>query len=212
MAVMRMTFMLVLTLALARTSLACFCVLRHPQEMFCIADFVVRLEVIDMEEIYSNDVPNYSFPMEVRYTVDISYVFKGSEKFDQADKVYLLTGGSDGTCRQDLVVGELYVIMGYVHDGHMSFGMCDWTRRLGDLTSHQYRGLHYKYTRGCDCQIQRCFGPECNVRSNRNDTCQWTNTNECDQNYGFCVEGPGGSCAWRQNRMRSGCLNSLSDA
>lgn len=212
MAILRMTLALVATLTFAQFSNACFCNLRHPQEIYCSSDFVAVLEVLNMEEIYGNTVPRHMFPMEVNYTVNIGYVFKRTDAFSTADRMHLYTGGSDGTCRVDLEVDKSYIVMGYVSDGKLYFGLCDWTLRSEELTEHVFRGLHYHYRRGCNCEIQKCYGDEqCNALNNQNNTCPWRSSNQCDVEYGFCREGPDSSCAWRSNRMRRSCLNRSND-
>ncbi|XP_060066226.1 metalloproteinase inhibitor 3-like [Ylistrum balloti] len=210
--VCRMTLLLMVAVTLVAMSLGCYCGLRHPQQIFCESDFVVKVHVMEMEEVYDNSIPRHSFPLQVVYTVDIDKVYKQSDKFNNADHLHLLTGGSEGTCRQDLQVGHSYVIMGNVHDGSMHLHLCDWTSRVEDLTEHRIRGLRYKYRKGCNCEIKRCFGDQCNNLSNQNDTCPWRNVNECEVEYGFCTNRPDTGCSWRRNGMRRGCLESLNIA
>ncbi|XP_033746407.1 metalloproteinase inhibitor 2-like isoform X1 [Pecten maximus] len=97
MAVVRMTLALMAILTVARMSQACLCGLRHPQENFCVADFVLSVNVIEMEEIYGNSLPRHQFPLEVKYTVDISFVFKWSDESNISDQIYLFTGGSEAS-------------------------------------------------------------------------------------------------------------------
>ncbi|XP_033746408.1 metalloproteinase inhibitor 3-like isoform X2 [Pecten maximus] len=116
-------------------------------------------------------------------------------------------------CRQDLEVGNSYVVMGYVYDGKMYFGQCDWTTRNEDLTEHMIRGLRFKYRRGCNCKIQTCYGDQhCDSLGNQNNTCLWMSSNECDRQFGFCTERPDIGCAWRRNGMRRNCLRGLTNA
>lgn len=181
----------------------------HPQQQFCYSDFVVRLEAVDAEEIYSNNIPRYHYPTQLKYTVNISRVYKGSGKFDQADQSILFTGGTEAACRADLELGTFYIVTGFVFGNQMHFGMCGWYTPLADLSLHHERGIQFRYQRGCNCQIRDCRHRECDEITNTNDTCLWKDANDCVFDYGFCLANTVTGCSWKRNRMMLGCIRRL---
>ncbi|XP_051905563.1 metalloproteinase inhibitor 2-like [Hippocampus zosterae] len=166
---------------------ACKCLVRHPQEVFCQADVVIKAKVLggktDSDKL-------------IKYIIKQTKMFKGPKR--NFDAVY--TASSSVACGVTLKKGTMYLLMGKLESkGLLRITGCDFFQPWSSVSAGQKRLLR-RYEKGCDCKIVRCTSIPCGI-SNPAE-CLWTQflpikmaSNEQAQNFA-CLKKGYGYCAW----------------
>uniref|UniRef100_A0A672Q626 TIMP metallopeptidase inhibitor 4 n=1 Tax=Sinocyclocheilus grahami TaxID=75366 RepID=A0A672Q626_SINGR len=124
----------------------CKCLPRHPQQVFCESDVVIRAKIIGSVTSTHPDL--------VAFNIKVITKYKPSNKKDI--RVIYSTKTS---CGGVLNNGE-YLLSGSLMDGVIVFGLCDFMWPWDQLSSVQKGNLNM-YRRGCVCEIASCTGASC---------------------------------------------------
>lgn len=165
----------------------CRCIQRHPQQMFCASDVVIRAKVI--RKVRS------THPGLTAYKIKTIKTFKRLDK-KRIQVIYT----SQTSCGINLENGE-YLLSGHVEDGVVVVDLCDLVERWDRVSSVQkvYLGL---YLRGCVCEISPCTGASCLIKMLQkkclirvNDS---SRLDEEEALRSICLPGHGGFCRWQE--------------
>ncbi|XP_077474329.1 metalloproteinase inhibitor 2-like [Stigmatopora argus] len=176
---------LLLLLCLGQRGRACSCPPKHPQEMFCQADVVLRAKVGDMKADVKGLDP-------VKYFIEHVATLKGLE--NHFDAIY--TAASSAACGVTLIKDVEYLFMVKVnHEGMLDISLCDFFQPWTAMSDEQ-KNLLLRYHMGCDCKIKPCHALPCDTLGPQE--CWWmVSKGEQAREYA-CVKRSDGSCAWYQ--------------
>uniref|UniRef100_A0A8C1SLS7 Metalloproteinase inhibitor 4 n=1 Tax=Cyprinus carpio TaxID=7962 RepID=A0A8C1SLS7_CYPCA len=165
----------------------CKCLQRHPQQVFCESDIVIRAKVIGN---VASTLPNL-----VAFNIKVITKYKPSIKKDI--RVIYSTKTS---CGAHLENGE-YLLSGNIVNGVMVFGLCDLVWRWDQLSSVQ-KGNLSMYQRGCVCEITSCTGASCLTKKPQRK-CLIGVKNALSLDYedalqAVCLPCRDGSCKWQK--------------
>ncbi|XP_052466467.1 metalloproteinase inhibitor 3 isoform X1 [Carassius gibelio] len=165
----------------------CKCLQRHPQQVFCESDIVIRVKV-------TGNVAG-TRPDLVAYSVKVITKYKPNNK-----KAIWVIYSDKTSCGAHLENGE-YLLSGRVVDGVMVFGLCDLVWRWDQLSSVQKRNLNL-YRTGCACEITSCTGASC-LNTKHQRKCLVGVKNSISLGYeealqAVCLPGRHGSCRWQK--------------
>ncbi|XP_061556951.1 metalloproteinase inhibitor 2-like, partial [Phycodurus eques] len=181
---------------------ACSCVARHPQQVFCQADVVIKATVVGKTDVslkrsvVNPGLLNPGVIDPIKYDLKQTKMFKGPKKLFGA----IYTGLNSAACGVNLANGIEYILMGRLHsDGSLHISLCDLYQPWDDLSATQ-KSLLKRYEMGCDCKILRCTSLPCGISTPTE--CLWTDllpvkmaSGEQAQNYA-CIKRRYGYCAW----------------
>ncbi|XP_077355810.1 metalloproteinase inhibitor 2-like [Festucalex cinctus] len=175
---------------------ACSCVPRHPQQVFCQADVVIRALVVRRKADYDGYKP-------VKYVIKQTKMFKGPKR--DFDAIY--TESNSAACGVALETSVTYLLMGRLElDGSLHITLCDFFQPWMSL-SFPRRNLLRRYRLGCSCKITRCTSLPCGISSPAE--CLWTDflpvkmaSGEQAQNFA-CIKRSYGYCAWYRGARSS---------
>ncbi|XP_077414190.1 metalloproteinase inhibitor 2-like [Vanacampus margaritifer] len=173
---------------------ACRCAPRHPQQVFCQADVVIKAKVVSM-----TSAPGEVGLKPIKYVIKQTKMFKGPKK--NFDAIY--TASSSAACGVTLTTGIKYLFMaGLNSDGSLHITSCDFLKPWDDFSASQKKLLKC-YEMGCNCKITRCPSSTCAMSSPTE--CFWTNIlmEKLYQHYA-CFKKGNGSCSWykKDNSMK----------
>ncbi|XP_052679661.1 metalloproteinase inhibitor 3-like [Crassostrea angulata] len=133
---------------------ACKCFVRHPQNDFCQADYVIKAEVLGEENVTS---------FEKRYKVKVLENYKsGYTSPFKYSQVWIYTTTSSAACGVQLDIGKTYVITGPKRGTKLTANTCSWNVEVSALTSFQRNALRKGYYRkNCECKIRECPHNRC---------------------------------------------------
>lgn len=183
----------------------CYCQLRHPQEHYCTAEFVILASVLEKDIIKKGGMP-----IEIHYKIKVKHVFKSTPEYENATKTVVISPASPITCGVvDLQNGANYLITGFINDGNLRTTLCDWVKPYKHLTTVQKNGLKFKYESGCQCEFAFCHEGNC-FQQYDNATCEWElgNMFDCYHDDGICYY-DGQDCAWRNTKQFQNCEQKL---
>ncbi|XP_061703156.1 metalloproteinase inhibitor 2-like [Syngnathoides biaculeatus] len=181
---------------------ACSCVARHPQEVFCQADVVIKATVVGKTVIsWKPSVFNFGFLNpgvldSIKYDLKQTKMFKGPKKLFGA----IYTGLNSAVCGVYLANGIEYLLMGRLQsDGSLHISSCDFSQPWDKLSATQ-KSLLKRYETGCDCKITRCTSLHCGIGGPME--CLWTDFlpvrmagGKQAQNFA-CIKKSSGYCSW----------------
>ncbi|XP_026076527.1 metalloproteinase inhibitor 3-like [Carassius auratus] len=165
----------------------CTCVQRHPQQVFCVSDIVIRAKILGSVASARPDL--------VAYSIKVITTFKSPNK-----KNIRVLYSSKTSCGARPENGE-YLLSGHLVDGVMVFGLCDLVWRWDQLSSVQKRNLNL-YRTGCACEITSCTGASC-LNTKHQRKCLVGVKNSISLGYeealqAVCLPGRHGSCRWQK--------------
>ncbi|XP_062842648.1 metalloproteinase inhibitor 3-like [Trichomycterus rosablanca] len=168
----------------------CMCLRSHFQRRFCYADLVFRAKIIEEKM-----VPWSSFE-RIQYKIKLIKMFKGFDKVDDIQYVY--TPPYDSLCGVKLNTknNAEYLLSGRMRDGEtVEVLLCGIVVPWDQLSSAQTESLKFRYQKGCECTISRCYSSSCSAPSE--SECMWTSDPYRDQtSQHVCMRGVSGSCQW----------------
>ncbi|XP_068111099.1 metalloproteinase inhibitor 4 [Hyperolius riggenbachi] len=176
---------------------ACSCALSHPQQLFCIAEVVIRAKAIN-RTVHNSD----SIDGEIQYGIEMMEMFKGWDKITAVHDVF--TPEESSMCGVDLDYERKveYLLTGYLYNNKVTIGLCGLHKPWYEVTSFQKKSLtDGTYKKGCEyCKIRMCSGEQCD--NHYSDTCFWGDWDNGDQwleDNSACVPGKDGSCSWQSS-------------
>ncbi|XP_049601595.1 metalloproteinase inhibitor 2-like [Syngnathus scovelli] len=167
---------------------ACNCLARHPQQVFCQNDVVIRAKVVGRK-----DDPRHGL---IQYNIKQTKMFKGPKKDFNA----IYTASNAAACGVKLTKGTTYLLMAKRDsDGLLRITLCDFFQQWKALSDGQTSLLRH-YEMSCDCTIKLCPSLPCGISSPTE--CLWTDflpiklaSGEQTKNFA-CVKKGYGHCAW----------------
>ncbi|XP_005744377.1 metalloproteinase inhibitor 2b [Pundamilia nyererei] len=178
---------------------ACSCSPRHPQQVFCNSDVVIRAKVVGKQEVdVGNDVYGDSIK-RLKYDIKQIKMFKGPS--NAIDAFY--TARSSAMCGVSLETDgrKEYLITGMLEaDGTMHVTLCGLFEPWDNLTATQKIGLTERYQMGCECRITSCSSIPCMINSP--SECLWLDwlmektENGRQAKHYACIKRSDNSCAW----------------
>uniref|UniRef100_UPI00358F8524 metalloproteinase inhibitor 3 n=1 Tax=Myxine glutinosa TaxID=7769 RepID=UPI00358F8524 len=176
---------------------------RHPQEMFCSADVVIRGKLFGGR--LASELPNSTNQHSmIIYKVKMIKMFQGFDKMHHVS--YLQTPAPPGLCYLwPQPERKHYLITGRVQEGRLVVNSCDWVQTWQSLSLTQRRSLRFRYRKGCACQIRKCSAWQCGV--SRESDCWWTDWQWQGKARGHqarhyaCLRRAGKSCSWYRGQL-----------
>ncbi|XP_071850533.1 metalloproteinase inhibitor 3-like [Apostichopus japonicus] len=215
----------VLVMSSIRNIQCCTCVLLHPQEVYCAADYVIRGRVtagdvtfINYERDYQYQQSTTTLPPQIYltappnakkivYTVDIEKSYKRNGLTAKGTTVEIVTDSIGLDCFVGLATNYSYVIMGDVINDQLTLGVCGYYRTVNQITKRQFKGLKRQYRKNCN---------ECSI-CGRYDYCDKTKgictldfdhfySRYCEIDFARCGKNKGGICDWLGGKDYRRCL------
>lgn len=190
----------VVGMMLLPTAAPCSCLLWHPQQHVCKADFVVLARVRRLTETPDGNKA---------YKVKVKKLVKGSEKVELSLQKGLIYTDS-GTCAAHLKTRTSHIITGNIVANKPRVNLCNFAAPMRSLTPKMKKGFRLLYKLGCDCPIMSChFWEQC---PKANFFCPWETSrekNDCQGRQSMCLRGPDGTCDWLRGRLYTSCMKTL---
>ncbi|XP_061701096.1 metalloproteinase inhibitor 2-like [Syngnathoides biaculeatus] len=176
---------------------ACSCFPRHPQEVFCQTEVVIKATVVGKSEVSLKpgggnpgifDPSNFNV---IKYDIQQTGAFKGPEKLFGS----VFTATNSAACGVNLVNGTEYLLPGRLDDnGLLHVSLCSFVSRWEDLSATQKRGVMQRYQLGCDCKITFCSSTPCGTTQSE---CLWTDflMGQLFRHF-TCIKRSDGCCGW----------------
>lgn len=184
-------------LALAwRSADSCMCSERdsHPQTQFCNSDFVIvgRVQKVLMGK---GDLTSYK--------VKIRHYFKATPKAELALKSgRIFTSSSEAMCGKVLQPRETYIIAGRIHHLEAHINICNYIKKLREVTARQRKGFRLLYKQGCTCKVHLYWNSK--RRSSSHNTCV-AQSDSCETKHGICLHNRKGQCKWTRTPALTRC-------
>ncbi|XP_060064883.1 metalloproteinase inhibitor 2-like [Ylistrum balloti] len=203
-----------LLLSFMPASNGCSCVFRHPQQVVCESDFVIKgIQVGSKGVPIPGSIP--PFGGDVVYDILVKYVIKG-EGIKVGDTIKVRTGSSSAACGVSITAGALWLLTGrktVSGDIPYSISSCDWNTECSNLTPQQISFLRPKGRKSyfgrkdnCkNCKIERCPDNDCSKPAA--GQCL-TDAKPCYAQTLKC-QYTGKRCRWRKRKDAKKCFKSL---
>ncbi|XP_049837678.1 tissue inhibitor of metalloproteinase isoform X1 [Schistocerca gregaria] len=203
--VARLALLLAAWLAALQLAAGCSCMLGHPQDQFCRANYVILTRV--KKEIVTD--------RDRVYRTVVKRIFKASEK----DAVSLSAGKiwtslHDSMCGVRLETNRTYVLAGQLSGGKAHINLCDLYLPWDSVTPKQRKGFRLMYRQSCHCKVR--VGNQGTPTDS--DTCQWWTSflgpeegPDCQGEHAICMRQPGSSthgahCGWTGGSRYRQCM------
>lgn len=141
--------------------------MKHPQEQFCSADFVVHAKVLPKN--HSEDGGKHKIRV---YDLKILEIYKGEDLLENRTKN--VEGNSSGKTNLTVEVyvdrkvlrsdaKTEYLLSGRIKNGKFHLNEGSWIEEWTNVTPAYKLGISGIYGQNCECHITPCFGrPGCN--------------------------------------------------
>ncbi|XP_033745555.1 metalloproteinase inhibitor 2-like [Pecten maximus] len=194
----------------------CTCLFRHPQQVVCESDFVIKgLQVGEREIPLSDDFPPVGGNRV--YTILVKTVYKG-RKIKAGKTIEVSTGLNSAACGVTVTSGVLWLLTGQTRKVNKktvhSISLCDWNAECQTLTNQQLAFLEKgpdsyfgKRKRNCKkCKIVTCPQNDCSSVRATTGTC----LRDSKQCYGktLSCQYKSKRCQWRSQTDAETCINS----
>nr|AYC07541.1 metalloproteinase inhibitor [Hemiscorpius lepturus] len=190
---------------LAGLTEACSCMLHHPQEHYCAADYVALVKVIQQAKGDEH---------MTAYHIKVKKEFKMTEKARHAlSQGLIFTPRTGSLCGRSLKHTR-YLITGRV-DGKKAFlSLCDLAMEWTDVTHKQKRGFRRLYQQGCHCKVKNGMFHRYISRQQNKNQCLWDTASfrephlDCQKLHSFCAPSArhDNRCVWLKGRAYRQCM------
>ncbi|GFV95559.1 tissue inhibitor of metalloproteinase [Trichonephila clavipes] len=155
----------------------CSCFYSHPQEHYCVADFVAVVRVKSQGKGDSGITA---------YHIKVKKEFKMTEKARHALSQGLIwTSSHEAACGVTLHPTR-YLIAGRIRGEKPFVSLCHFVQEWPKLSSKQKKGFRKLYQQGCRCRVRM---PSF-VKNHREPFCSWETfrgKTDCQGLYSLCV-------------------------
>uniref|UniRef100_A0A1W7RA53 Tissue inhibitor of metalloproteases n=1 Tax=Hadrurus spadix TaxID=141984 RepID=A0A1W7RA53_9SCOR len=196
------SFLFTLLIGLAK---ACTCMMQHPQEHYCSADYVALVKIKQRAKI-----EKYA----AAYHIKIKKEFKMTEKARHA-----LSQGLIWTPIPDSLCGiqfksTRYLIAGRLVGEKPMINMCHLSLEWSTVTPKQKKGFRRLYQQGCHCKVKNTMYLRhiSNQSTPNKFQCPWDTVSfgnlDCQRLHSFCAPSPHhkNQCIWVKSRAYRHCM------
>ncbi|XP_069101665.1 metalloproteinase inhibitor 2-like [Argopecten irradians] len=195
----------------------CTCLFRHPQQVVCESDFVIKgVQIGDREVPFSDDNLPPVGGNRI-YTILVKVVYKGNKTIQEGSEIEVSTGLNSAACGVNVTPEVLWLLTGRISvvkgKTVYSISLCDWNRECSTLTPQQlgFLGTGETYfgrrNKNCKkCKITRCPNNDCSAVKATATTCL-TDAKQCYGETLSCQYKRKG-CQWRGKQDAKKCIGS----
>ncbi|XP_073681409.1 metalloproteinase inhibitor 3-like [Garra rufa] len=168
----------------------CECMARHPQQLFCASDIVIRAKITGKKVI--------STPHGLT-----AYSVKTIKTYKSVNKKPIRYIYSHQTSCEVTLENDEYLLSGNVEDGMIFIDLCNLVKHWNHVSSFEKRYLSI-YQRGCDCEISPCTGASCLIKMLQKKCLMRVKDlfiiDDEEALQSICLQSSDGFCRWNKPR------------